>query len=173
MIAALMLTALAPTLQMSLKLDRTEFRIGESAGLKVEIKNLGTETVRLIKIQDGSSWHWMNPKVGWSLQPIDRTPIIDEIPKIESARCGNVNPLTRDSFFSLKKGEIAEIDLAWSFPFININPGEFRLAFHYEISKDLQPTKSVGLGTEECIKEYRSLTPVKLRSNVVRIKISP
>lgn len=162
-----------PKIELSLKLDRTSFRIGENPGIRIEMQNNGNETVRLIKVLDGSMWHWVNPKVGWSLMPIDREPMPAETPKVTTPRCGNMNPLGLDSFFELKKGEKTELDLAWTFPLLEAKPGEYRMAFYYEITAKDLPRKTLQHEAEGAAEKYQQLTNLRVRSNVVRIKIYP
>jgi hypothetical protein len=173
MLVPILLNLATPAVELKLKLDKPEIKIGQSPGIHLEIHNKGDMAVKLIHIQDGSAWHWMNPKVGWSLMPINREPIPNTIPKLTTPRCGNMNPLTKESFFTLKKGEKSTLDPSWTFPLQDVAPGEYRLAFHYEISANEPRTRILVPEAPEVNGLYSSLTPVKVRSNTVRIKISP
>lgn len=160
--------------ELRLSVDRASVRKDEDPGYHATIRNTGREALRLIEPQDGSEVGWRNPAVRWILPDLATpTPI---------ARCGNTNPIEARAFFILAPGQSREIPLHWVGP-TELRPGSNRVSLAYGIAPDRKddgfsgiapagvPAPEAGSESARVRESYARLTPITLKSNVVRVTL--
>jgi len=169
-LALLAATVVQSNVTLKIDLPKTTVGVGEHVVAKGSIINGSRRSLHLIDVLDGSAWHWCNPKVGWSIVSGDEkhpaTP-----PKLNMPRCGNVNPLVPENFFTLEPGKDHRLAVEWA-PVIFEKAGIYRVKFHYQIEKGMELRKLDGPSTpEELRRRYLTATPVNLVSNEVTVTV--
>ena len=154
-----------PRAELVLSVDRSVVRPGENPGYHATIVNRGETPLRLMTLQDGSSWEYANPLVSWS------TP--DAPPPVFIGRCGTTNPPGPDSFFTLKPGGRKEISLGWA-DAPRLSSGKNRIAFGYRIDPKVPMRMFTVDGDKDrsLARRYTELTPIKVRSNTLVVTLT-
>jgi hypothetical protein len=135
--------------------------------IKIILKNISKEDIKLVRAGDGSIYDQRTPRIGWNIESVPKNKFHYWPPK---AQCGTINPLREDEFFTLKKEE--ELDISGWYPRPRLPDGKYKITafFHNDLDRPY------GFGKLETMKGkfadlLRTTHPCNLTSNELLITI--
>ena len=152
-----------PKVELQLSLFH-KMRVGRNEA-RIELVNVGTVPVTLVKPGDGSNGGSRTPIVRWSILPegSDEDHPSPRPPGV--FRCNIHNPLKADDVFTLKPSEWKQLPVSWTgFSTSNLKPGKYRVVFYYQNDPELKWSAD-GNHHQKAMQRIRESTPVTLTSN--------